>query len=118
MLPGTIKLVVEARQSVKEISWQELESDNSEDFLLIDVREPHEVAEKPVSGAINIPRGIIEFNIQIPPDLKQRAEAELMDTRLDLFCALGARSALAAQSLGKLGFNNVFSVAGGLNMRS
>jgi rhodanese-related sulfurtransferase len=112
-----MNLVAEARQSVKEISWQELESKNPEDFLLIDVREPHEVAEKPTPGAINIPRGMIEFNIQNHPDLKELSEAELMSARLCLFCALGARSALAAQSLGKLGFTHVFSVQGGVNLR-
>ena len=77
----------------------------SEKFLLIDVREDNEWAEGHVPGAIHIGRGVLEKGI----------EEKAVDgkTPIVLYCHSGARSALAADTLQKMGYTNVASMAGG-----
>ena len=118
MLPSCMKLITEARQSVKEISWQELENEICENSFIVDVREPHEFAEGTVSGAINVPRGLLEFSIQNHPELKHLEVDELLNARLFLLCGTGGRSALAALALEALEFTSVYSIAGGLKLKS
>jgi rhodanese-related sulfurtransferase len=112
-----MKLVAEARQSVREISWQELENEDPDSYFLLDVREPHEFAENNAPGAFNVPRGLLEFSIQNHPELRHLNADDLLNARFCLLCGTGGRSALAARSLEELGFKNVFSVRGGLNLK-
>ena len=112
-----MKKVAEARQTIDEISWESLQS-RTEPCVLIDVREPAEFAAGSVEGAVNVPRGMLEFHIQNCPELKGLNESSVLEAPLILFCSIGGRSALAAQSLQALGFSNVCSIAGGLKMRS
>jgi rhodanese-related sulfurtransferase len=72
---------------------------------LIDVREDHEWQAGHIRWALHLGKGIIERDIErIIPN---------MDTELHLYCDGGYRSALAADSLQKMGYNNVFSIEGG-----
>jgi sulfur-carrier protein adenylyltransferase/sulfurtransferase len=71
----------------------------------IDVREPDEVEQGLIPGAVAIPRGFLEARIE--ETVRDR------DTPVVLYCAGGARSAFAAQSLQQLGYTNVVSLAGG-----
>lgn len=67
--------------------------------LVIDVREPGEVADKRPRGTINIPRGVLEMKItEHTTDPEQP---------IYLHCATGGRAALAAASLEHMGFTNV-----------
>jgi rhodanese-related sulfurtransferase len=75
---------------------------------IIDVREPEEYAAGCLPGAINIPRGVLEFRIDGHPQVQGRRDAEVI-----LYCQSGGRSALAAESLAKLGYTGVVSLAGG-----
>jgi len=72
---------------------------------LIDVREPEEVAEGSLPGALNIPLN----------SLVQRINAAVPDrsTPIVCFCAGGNRGSLAAAELLDLGYSNVCSIAGG-----
>ncbi len=117
MLPSCQKLVAEARQSVREVSWEDLEGKVGRDGFIIDVREPHEFAEGSVPGAINVPRGLLEFSIQNHPSLRHLEVDQLLNARLFLLCGTGGRSALAACALEALDFTNVYSIAGGLKLR-
>ncbi|MBW0147187.1 rhodanese-like domain-containing protein [Marinobacter arenosus] len=69
------------------------------DALVIDVREPGEVAEKRPAGTINIPRGVLEMKIT-----EQTTDP---DRTILVHCATGGRAALAAASLTKMGFRDV-----------
>ena len=72
---------------------------------LVDVREESEWAAGHVRGAEYMGRGILERDIeQRVPDKK---------TELILYCGGGFRSALSADNLQKMGYTNVFSLAGG-----
>jgi rhodanese-related sulfurtransferase len=106
-LPEFKQLVDEARSQISEIGPDELRrmQQSGEDFTLVDVRERDEQAKGTIPGAINLPRGILEVNIdKITTD---------KDRKLVLYCGGGSRSALAALNLKKMGFRNVLSLAGG-----
>src|SRR5260370_41791380 len=105
-LPEFKQLVDEAKSQISEINTDDLKrmQQAGEDFTLIDVRERDEQAKGTIPGAIALPRGILEVNIDRITTDKNR--------KLVLYCGGGSRSALAASSLKKLGFNNVISLAG------
>lgn len=81
--------------------------DNAELFTLIDVREDHEWTQGHLPKAIHIKKSVVEQDI-----VNQVANK---NTTLVLYCAGGYRSALAADSLQKLGYTQVFSMAGGIH---
>lgn len=110
------RLVTDARARVREVSWEEVEECGPRCFL-VDVREPQEFAEATAPGAINVPRGLLEFTIDKHPQLQHLDEDGLLNSRLYLFCGTGGRSALAALALEALGFKQVYSVRGGLKLR-
>lgn len=106
-MPEFKQLVDEAKSQIKEIGPEELKKmrQSGEDFTLVDVREPEEHAKGTIPGAVNVPRGILEVNIdKITTD---------KDRKLVLYCGGGSRSALAALNLKKMGFRNAISLAGG-----
>jgi rhodanese-related sulfurtransferase len=75
--------------------------------LIIDVREPAEYATGHIPGAINIPRGVIEFHIW--PFIGTPEHPNLA-AELYLYCSWGSRSLLAARSLQQLGLSHVTAV--------
>lgn len=104
--PGFLALVEEVRPRVRELSVEEtLQAVNGGDARLIDVREDNEWDACHAKGAEHLGRGIIERDIEtVVPD---------RDSELILYCGGGYRAALAADSLQKMGYTNVASVAGG-----
>ena len=109
-LPPVVKHKVEAAQKhVKTIGMEDYRKlvDNPGSAVIIDVREPQEYAAGHVPGAINIPRGVIEFKIW--SQLGSSANSEL-DRPLILQCQSGNRASLAAQSLQDLGFTQTTAV--------
>jgi rhodanese-related sulfurtransferase len=110
------QLVAEARSRIREISVQQLLSGVEEDAVLIDVREPEEYSADRIPGSINIPRGVLEAEVAPCPEMGDVTAPELRDRDrpIYLYCRSGGRSALAADSLQKMGFTRVASVAGGI----
>lgn len=108
-------LVAAARRVIRELSPAGLDSRGVDGQVLIDVREPHEYAAGHLAGAINLPRGVLEFQIEAHPALACTTAAALAERArpLVVYCLSGGRSALAAQSLQQLGFTRVESLAGG-----
>lgn len=105
--PGFLKLVESVMPHVREIEADEVTAllKDSADFTLIDVREDHEFHAGHILEALHLSRGIIERDIETKiPD---------KNTKLILYCGGGYRSALAADNLQKMGYKNVFSMAGG-----
>ena len=100
------RLVAEAKKQITEISpgdaQQQAELGGA---VLIDVREDDDWREDHAKGAKHLSRGIIELEIEEQvPDLK---------TPIICYCGGGSRSALVAESLQKMGYENVRSLAGG-----
>jgi len=102
-----LKLVNEAKKKIKETNVADVKrrTDAGEKLLLVDVREDNEWAKGHLPGAVHLGRGIIERDI----------EQRVPDTNLKLvlYCGGGFRSALVAENLQKMGYNNVESMDGG-----
>jgi rhodanese-related sulfurtransferase len=100
------KLVADAKKNITEISPTDaaakLKSGNT---VIVDVREKDEWDEEHIPDAIHMSRGMLELDIEEKvPDL---------NTTVICHCGGGGRSALAAESLQKMGYKNVRSMAGG-----
>ena len=105
--PEFLKIVEEAKSRIKEVDVHKVKEwlDSDRKFCLIDVREESEWATGRLPCSIHIGRGILERDIERTiPD---------KNTSLVLYCGGGYRSALAAESLQKMGYNDVASMAGG-----
>jgi len=108
-------LVTEARQQIVEITPQAFAALPAPP-VLIDVREPAEFDTGHIAGAVNIPRGVLEFQVDAHPAVANVSDPALShkDQPLVLYCRTGGRAALAALSLQRLGFRDVRSIAGGI----
>jgi cysteine desulfurase / selenocysteine lyase len=97
----------ETRARITEILPAALKDalDHGVPWRVIDVREPGEFAEGHIGGSINIPRGALEKSVA--------GIARPID-RIALYCQTGKRSALAAETLRRMGYIEVASVAGGI----
>ena len=109
-------LIADARTRVTQVSTIELQAEDTSDLVLIDVREPAEYAEGHLPGAINLPRGVLEFRIEAHPALACQTSAALADRdrAIVLYCLSGGRSMLATDSLQRLGFTRLRSLTGGI----
>lgn len=100
-------LVAEAKGRVREISADELRNwlAASRELVILDVREPEDYASGAISGAINLPRGILEIEIdELVPN---------QDKLIVAYCGGGSRSALAVDTLQTMGYTNSVSLAKG-----
>ena len=101
------ELLSSTKSQIREVDTAEAERLVGEGALALDVREPDEYQQGAVDGALHIPRGQLETNI----------EGRVPDhaTPLVVYCAGGTRSAFAAKTLQDLGYQDVVSVVGGFN---
>ncbi|MFA5100710.1 MAG: rhodanese-like domain-containing protein [Candidatus Omnitrophota bacterium] len=86
-------------------------------MVIIDVNEQHEFNQAHLKNALLIPRGFIEFKItknDLFPDIN-KGITPAQDTPMLLTCKLGARSLMAAATLKKMGYTEVYCVKGGLD---
>jgi|ERR1700730_6069223 len=100
------RLVAEAKKNITEISPQDAAAKfQNGEAIIADVREKDEWTEEHIPSAIHMSRGTIELDI----------EEKVTDTNalIVCYCGGGGRSALAAESLKKMGYKNVRSLAGG-----
>jgi rhodanese-related sulfurtransferase len=105
--PGFLRLVDEVKRRIRELSIADVKAmlERGERFHLVDVREDSEWANGHLPGARHLGKGIIERDIETAiPD--QAAP-------IVLYCGGGFRSALAADTLEKMGYTNVRSMDGG-----
>ena len=104
---GFLKLVNDAKSHISEMTVEETcaRMASDQNVHLIDVREDNEWEAGHAAAAKHLGKGIIERDI----------EAAFTDksTELILYCGGGYRSALAADVLQRMGYTNVYSMAGG-----
>jgi rhodanese-related sulfurtransferase len=103
-----MELVAQARAQIKEIQPKEAWEKMSGEVRVLDVRETSEFEAGRVPGAINIPRGVLEFRIGEVQEFARK------DTPIVLYCRTGGRAALATLALNQIGYSNVVSVTGGI----
>jgi rhodanese-related sulfurtransferase len=107
------QLVAEAKQHVENLAPANVAAElGRTEVLVVDIREPGERADGGViPNSIHAPRGMLEFYAD-PASAYHRPEFDPA-RRTILYCASGGRSALAAQTLGQLGYTNVAHLDGG-----
>ena len=105
-MPTARELLNEVKAVIEEIGTAEAEVRMGSSVFL-DVREPDEYEQGTIPGAVHLPRGHLEFQV----------EGRLLDkdAPVVVYCAGGVRSAFAAKTLGDLGYSDVVSMAGGFN---
>lgn len=105
--PRFLQIVDDAKTRIREVTVEDVRRsrESGEDFLLIDTREESEWAAGHAAGSVHLGKGIIERDIEkLAPDISRK---------LILYCGGGYRSALAADALQKMGYTDVYSLAGG-----
>ncbi len=100
-------LLSATKARIREVDTAGAESAIAAGSTVLDVREPDEYEQGALTGAVHIPRGHLES--QIENRVVDR------DTPLVVHCASGTRSAFAAETLTQLGYTDVVSMAGGFN---
>jgi rhodanese-related sulfurtransferase len=104
--PGFLRLVEDAKARVREVDVAETRRQlERNEAVLVDVREESEWAAGHARGALHLGKGVIER------DIEQRVPNK--SASIILYCGGGFRSALSADNLQKMGYTNVFSMAGG-----
>jgi rhodanese-related sulfurtransferase len=109
--------VREARARVHEISIEEFDEmiENHDDVLVVDVREAEEFHRGHIPGALLVPRGILEnaADTHCPARVDKLCGAR--DRTIIVCSRNNARSALAADTLQQMGFENVYLLVGGID---
>jgi rhodanese-related sulfurtransferase len=103
---GFEKLVADAKKKIIEISPADAAAKSkSGEAAIVDVREKDEWDEEHISDAVHMSRGLLELEIE--------AQFPDRNTMIICHCGGGGRSALTAETLQKMGYKNVRSMAGG-----
>ena len=94
------EMVAAAKAAVKTVPADVVKAaiDAKEKAVILDVREPNEFAAGHLPGAINVPRGLLEFTI-----FKKISD---LNTTVYVYCKTAGRSALATKTLKDLGYKN------------
>ncbi len=100
-------LLNQTKTRIREVDTAGAEEAVANGAVVLDVREPDEYEQGALPGAIHIPRGNLESQIE------NRVAGR--DTPIVVHCAGGTRSAFAAETLSELGYTDVVSMAGGFN---
>ena len=103
------QLLNEANELVPRISFEDASAImNDPNTIILDVREGQELRESgKIKGAVHVPRGLLEFIFR-PEDYVE----DLEKMRILIYCAAGARAALAAKTLMDIGYKGVFNLGG------
>ncbi len=108
-MPNFRELLAATKAHVREVETDEADELRRAggNVVILDVREPDENAQGSIPGAVFIPRGQLESQIENKiPD---------KDATVLIHCASGVRSVFAAKTMSELGYSDVASVAGGFN---
>ncbi len=107
-----------ARANIQELSPDDLDEmrENRDNLLIVDVREPNEYTAGHIEDAILIPRGTLEGAAD--PGYKKRHAVlcKAQQRPVVVYCESGGRSAMAAHTLTEMGFEEVYNLAGGVEV--
>lgn len=99
--------VTDAKTRIHEVSQEELRQwlEQGKDMVILDVREANDHAHSRIENSVNIPRGVLELEVEdTVPDRRKMVVT---------YCGGGGRSAMAADVLQQMGYEQVFSLQGG-----
>ena len=105
--PKFLSTVDQSRKVINECDIDQFSAmlNDGNQIIVIDVREQHEFDAGSFEGALHLSKGVIERDIEKHPISEE--------DRIVLYCGGGFRSALAAESLSRMGYANVYSLWGG-----
>jgi molybdopterin/thiamine biosynthesis adenylyltransferase/rhodanese-related sulfurtransferase len=105
-MPSARELLNAAKARITEVDPDEAAT-RLNTSIFLDVREPEEYDQGAIPGAIHLPRGNLEFQVEGKlPD---------KDAPVVVYCAGGVRSAFAADTMADLGYKDAVSLIGGFN---
>ncbi len=111
MVKSVVEMIGEARAQIELVSPEVVSNElAASDPILLDIREPIEW-ERHIEGALQVPRGLLEFVVD-PASPRYNPEFE-PTRRVIVYCASGARAALATLTLENMGYENVANMDGG-----
>lgn len=98
------QLLAEAKANIGHISAAEL-TESEQPIIILDVRDESDYDEGHLPGAVSLPRGYLELDIdEVAPD---------QDAHIVTYCGGGTRATLSAQTLKIMGYENVSVLTGG-----
>ena len=107
-VPTKKELVAEAKDEIKQVDVEQANAlRDAGNHLFLDCREPSEYAQGHVPGAINLPRGLLEFKIA------ERVPNQ--SARMVVYCKAGGRGCLSTAVLNRMGWKNAVNMDGGWN---
>lgn len=106
-MPSSQEYLNQIKKGIRETTVEEVKAriDKKSKALIVDVREPEEVAAGILPGAETIVRGYLEMKIE-------KVEAD-RNREIVLYCGGGNRSAMSAKAIQEMGYKNVYSMKGG-----
>ncbi len=110
---STDDLVNEARAQITEVTPATASEARNAGAVILDVREAHEYKQGHVPGAVNVPRGVLEFRIDELEVFEDLTDEARFDKPILVYCRSGKRSALATARLQEMGYADVKSIEGG-----
>jgi rhodanese-related sulfurtransferase len=110
---GVDKLIADAESEIENLDVNDaIRMHGSDDVVFVDTRDIRELnREGRIPGAFHCPRGMLEF--WIDPNSQYHKPVFAQDKRYVLFCAAGARSALATKAVQSMGLKPVAHIRGG-----
>lgn len=104
---GFLKVVEEAKKQIREVTVEQAKErlKVNPNAILIDVREDNEWQKAHAVEAMHLGKGILERDIE--------EEVPDKDREIIMYCGGGFRSALTAEVAQRMGYKNVYSLAGG-----
>lgn len=107
MIVTPLQLVAEAKAQIRETDVNGAAQMMKEGAQVLDVREPFEFDAGCLPGAVNLPRGVVEFRIGEHPAFADKTKPVVV------YCKTGGRSALAVLNLQRIGYSAMVSMSGG-----
>ena len=104
MIKTAGELITKAQKEIDCVNPVEAKTlfDNSNDAVIVDVRETNNFVESSLEDSINIPRGLLEMLIE--------KNCQNSETLILTHCAGGGRASLAALTLKEMGYTNVYAI--------
>ncbi|PIV01299.1 MAG: hypothetical protein COS57_14625 [Syntrophobacterales bacterium CG03_land_8_20_14_0_80_58_14] len=103
----TEQMVTQAKAAVPQltVAQAKMNIEKGAYKVVLDVREPNEFRAGHIPGAINVARGLLEFQVG--------GKVSDKSTPILVYCKTGGRGCLAGQTLQNMGYNNVTNMDGG-----
>ena len=115
MKVGYKALIEDAEKEIETLDLQAARALlNDPNVVFVDLRDPRELSrEGKIPDAFHAPRGMLEF--WVDPDSPYHKDVFSSGKRLVFYCQSGWRSALATQTVQRMGLAKVCHIGGGFS---